>query len=68
MLVEIPVESEFHDNIVAFWQPGQPLAPGVRHDFAYELSLGFAPGDNDPAAQVRQFVSHDRTGGLGPRQ
>jgi len=67
VLVEIPVESEFHDNIVAFWQPGQPLAPGVRHDFAYELSLGFAPGDNDPAAQVRQSRSGASINGKGAR-
>ena len=52
VLVEIPVENEFHDNIVSFWRPGEPLAPGVRHDFAYDLAFGMSPGPADPVARV----------------
>jgi glucans biosynthesis protein len=42
MLLEIPTENEFADNIVAFWRPEQPLQPGA-HRFEYELSW-LAPG------------------------
>ncbi len=36
MLVEIPTRDEFADNIVAFWRPDAPLAPG-GHVFRYTL-------------------------------
>jgi glucans biosynthesis protein len=36
-LVEIPTEDEFHDNIVAFWEPAQPLKAGQPADFAYDV-------------------------------
>ena len=39
-LIEIPVDSEFHDNIVSYWQPSAPLEPGNRTDFAYTLAFG----------------------------
>ncbi|WBU63021.1 glucan biosynthesis protein [Paracoccus aerodenitrificans] len=39
-LIEIPVDSEFHDNIVSFWQPSDPLEAGTRSDFAYTLGFG----------------------------
>lgn len=37
MLLEIPTEDEFADNIVAFWRPEAPLAPG-DHRFEYDLT------------------------------
>lgn len=37
-LVEIPSEEEIHDNIVAYWKPTHPLAPGKPHVFNYRLS------------------------------
>lgn len=43
MLVEIPTGDEFADNIVAFWRPADPLAPGRRHDFRYRLHWGARP-------------------------
>ncbi|WP_370576336.1 glucan biosynthesis protein [Paracoccus sp. MC1854] len=58
VLVEIPLESEFHDNIVSFWKPAQPLLAGVRHDFAYGQRFGATPGDGFPVARVR----HTRSG------
>ena len=57
MLVEIPVESEFHDNIVSFWKPAQPLAPGTRVEFGYDAHLGSTPGDVGPYALVRETLS-----------
>jgi glucans biosynthesis protein len=38
MLVEIPTGDEFMDNIVAFWRPEAPLAPGSEHRFDYSIS------------------------------
>lgn len=51
-LVEIPVENEFNDNIVSFWQPAEPLQPGERYDFEYDLSFAALPPDNAPLARV----------------
>ncbi|MBV0892815.1 glucan biosynthesis protein G [Paracoccus sp. Z118] len=56
-LVEIPVQNEFHDNIVSFWKPADPLAVGTRTDFGYDLSFGSNPGDIGPFAKVRQTRS-----------
>lgn len=36
-LIEIPVEEEIHDNIVAYWRPEKPLEAGTSHTFAYKL-------------------------------
>jgi glucans biosynthesis protein len=36
-LVELPTEDEFHDNIVAFWRPKQPLEAGREYRFDYRL-------------------------------
>lgn len=47
-LVEIPTNSEIHDNIVAYWSPKDPMPAGSEYSFAYRLSWGgdpaFAPG------------------------
>jgi glucans biosynthesis protein len=37
VLVEIPTADEYHDNIVAFWRPQQPLAAGREYRFRYRL-------------------------------
>jgi glucans biosynthesis protein len=46
-LVQIPTGNEFNDNVVAYWVPGAPPAPGRPYDFAYRLSWqadsGIAP-------------------------
>jgi glucans biosynthesis protein len=39
-LVEIPVENEIHDNVVAYWHPGKELTPGGPHVFNYKLFWG----------------------------
>jgi periplasmic glucans biosynthesis protein len=64
VLVEIPTENEFADNIVAFWRPEAPLAAGRRHDFAYRLVWARtepepAGPEGEPLARVRAT----RTGG-----
>lgn len=43
MLVEIPTEDETFDNIVAFWNPEQPLEPGNEYLYSYTLSWGAEP-------------------------
>jgi glucans biosynthesis protein len=37
-LVELPTDSEYADNIVAFWRPRRPLEPGQGYEFRYRLS------------------------------
>ena len=36
-LVEIPTDSEFHDNIVAYWNPDVPFRAGEDRHFRYRL-------------------------------
>ncbi len=43
MLVEIPTKDETFDNIVAFWNPEEPLEPGNEYLYAYTLTWGAAP-------------------------
>lgn len=64
-LVEIPVQSEFHDNIVAFWRPAAPLEPGTRHEFSYDMVFGTAVSDRAGLARVlrtRSGASINRKG------
>lgn len=44
VLVEIPTSREIHDNIVAFWRPSQPFAPGQQNNVTYRLRWGEGPG------------------------
>lgn len=53
VLVEIPTEYEFNDNVVAFWRPNEPLAPTEEgHKFAYWLHWGELPPDRGASAVV----------------
>ncbi|MEM6548769.1 MAG: glucan biosynthesis protein [Pseudomonadota bacterium] len=53
MLVEIPVENEFNDNVVSFWRPEQPLLPmEAGHDFVYRLHWCDEPPDSAPMARI----------------
>jgi glucans biosynthesis protein len=36
-LIEIPTQSEIHDNIVAFWRPKNPLLAKGEYSFTYRL-------------------------------
>ncbi|PWR03300.1 glucan biosynthesis protein G [Meridianimarinicoccus roseus] len=58
ILVEIPVRSEFNDNIVAFWRPEAPLQPADQgHEFRYRLHWGAAPPDAAPLGRVQALRS-----------
>lgn len=36
-LIEIPVEDDIHDNVVAYWKPKAPLQPGAGFSYSYTL-------------------------------
>ncbi|WP_424979055.1 glucan biosynthesis protein [Leisingera sp. S232] len=42
-LVEIPADKEIYDNIVAYWRPREPYAPGSQIDLNYRLTWGRQP-------------------------
>jgi glucans biosynthesis protein len=53
VLVEIPTEYEFNDNVVAFWRPMKSLGPSEEgHYFAYWLNWCAVPPDTAPLARV----------------
>jgi glucans biosynthesis protein len=52
VLVEIPTNSEFHDNIVAFWQPAEPLKAGGEYTFDYRLYWSDHPPDQPRLARI----------------
>ncbi|WP_231564678.1 glucan biosynthesis protein [Paracoccus halophilus] len=56
-LIEIPVQNEFNDNIVSFWQPAEPLQAGQRYDFSYLLSFTEEPPDSAPISRVIETMS-----------
>ncbi len=56
-LIEIPVENEFNDNIVSFWQPAEPLRAGQRYDFNYVLSFAADPPDSAPISRVVETMA-----------
>ncbi len=39
-LLEIPTLDEFHDNIVAYWQPSDVLVPGGDYHYRYRMHWG----------------------------
>ena len=43
MLIEIPSDSEINDNIVAYWQPKDPIKAGSEFAFAYRQFWGGEP-------------------------
>lgn len=53
-LVLIPTPDETNDNIVAFWVPNAPPAPGQAYDFSYRLSWQKDGGVRPPVASVLQ--------------
>ncbi|MEM9971616.1 MAG: glucan biosynthesis protein [Pseudomonadota bacterium] len=68
MLVEIPTDDEFFDNIVAFWRPAEPLVGGKKYRFGYRISLGSDPladrASRIEVVQSRSGLVHDRPGFL----
>lgn len=68
VLVEIPVDSEFHDNIVAFWRPASPLAPSdTGHEFRYRLHWGALALDTAPLGRVQATRAGATIDGSGRR-
>jgi periplasmic glucans biosynthesis protein len=53
-LVEIPSDSEIHDNIVAYWRPKSPLQPGGEYPFSYRMAWCWSPPDQPHSAIVQQ--------------
>lgn len=51
-LVEIPTESEVHDNIVAFWAPATTPEAGMRTALTYRLHWCADPPHRPPVAEV----------------
>jgi glucans biosynthesis protein len=43
VLVEIPTDSEIHDNIVAYWQPKEVIPKGSEYSYAYRMAWGGWP-------------------------
>jgi len=52
VLVEIPTDSEFNDNIVTHWQPATPLEAGSGYRYRYRIHWSELPGDETPLARV----------------
>ena len=68
MLLEIPTENEFADNIVAFWRPVGPLAVGA-HRFDYRLSwLPPAPVSLPDTPQAYTFTPDRSASGQEPNR
>jgi glucans biosynthesis protein len=42
-LVEIPSKTEYHDNVVVFWRPGQPIPAQAEERRTYRLHWGWTP-------------------------
>lgn len=61
VLVEIPTESEIHDNIVAYWSPKDTIPAGSEYHYAYRLVWGSAP----VAGQGEAVVDATRSGRAG---
>ncbi|WP_221030598.1 glucan biosynthesis protein [Actomonas aquatica] len=61
-LSELPTDSEYHDNVVAYWRPDQPVAAGDESHFSYRLIWG----DQPPPASLAQVTAtrhgHDGEG------
>ncbi|MDN3918656.1 glucan biosynthesis protein G [Roseateles violae] len=53
-LVQLHAPDEAHDNIVAYWVPARPPAPGEAFDFAYRLHLQGGAQQRPPRAWVAQ--------------
>lgn len=65
MLVELPTQTEFLDNIVAFWRPLDPLLAGGAYRYGYTLTWTLAAPDTGglaPYLQSRSGREHDRPG------
>lgn len=53
-LVEIPIDKEFYDNIVAYWRPRADLVPGQAARFGYRMIWAGRPAPLGPIARVER--------------
>jgi glucans biosynthesis protein len=60
-LVEIPTKDDTNDNVVAFWVPEAPLAPGGELKMAYDVTWLRDDSQLPPAGRVLD-TRHDRSG------
>jgi len=51
-LVEIPTNNDYHDNIVAFWTPSDPVTAGSQRTFQYRVSFMEDPEAGLPGGRV----------------
>ena len=51
-LVEIPTDSEYVDNVVAYWVPHRPVEPGDVLDIAYTLDSYLDHADRPPGGRA----------------
>ncbi len=56
-LVELPAETEYFDNIVAFWHPKNPLWAGGAYTCRYRLTWRQEPGAPGDYATVTQTLA-----------
>jgi glucans biosynthesis protein len=65
-LVEIPTDSEYHDNIVAFWRPERPWPARREVRLRYRLHWGANGVAPNPLLRVVATQSGARFGGGAP--
>ncbi len=59
-LLEIPTDSEFNDNVAAYWVPDEPLRAGEERSYRYRLvTRASLPPDMTVAHVVRTAVGWD---------
>lgn len=54
VLVQIPTNSDLHENQIAFFQPAGPVDAAHPLAFAYTLSVGNSSVPDEPLAEVRR--------------
>lgn len=62
-LLEIPSDSEFNENILAYWRPKTALAAGAEARFAYRQFWCWEPPEHPPVARVAGTRSGRGSGG-----
>jgi periplasmic glucans biosynthesis protein len=62
-LLEIPSDSEFNENILAYWRPKTALAAGAETRFAYRQFWCWEPPERPPVARVTGTRSGHGSGG-----
>ena len=53
-LVEIPTDTDIHENIVAYWRPKAAIEPGKPFSMTYRMHWCWTPPDRDGSAYVVQ--------------